>query len=114
MFELDVERYGSLAVARFSGDMTLSDAVRLRQALEDVMLDDNVVDLVLDLEDVGAVDHSGLGALVAASTIGRAWGKQLMIFRPADNLKAFMEKAEILTFFPMLDDENDLFARIPE
>lgn len=59
-----VDRTQGVAAARLSGDLDIvtSDAVR-RELVE--LVDDGHHDLSLDLADVGFVDSSGLGVLVA-------------------------------------------------
>ncbi len=114
MFELKFERYGPITVARFSGDMVLETAVQLRSQLEEALKTTKVKDVALDLAEVGKIDTTGLGALVGASTSGRAWGKRLMLYRPAQHVIDMLEYSEISGFFPLLDDEDELRARLPD
>lgn len=113
MFELKFERYGPITVAHFSGDMVLETAVQLRSQLEEALKTAKVKDVALDLAAVEKVDTTGLGALVGASTSGRARGKRLMLYRPAPHVLKMLENSEISGFFPLLDDEDDLLARLP-
>lgn len=113
MFELELERYGQITVAHFKGDMVLETAVQLRSRLEEALKTPKVKDVALDLTTVGNIDSTGLGALVGASTSARAMGKRLMLYRPAPNVLDMLERSEISGFFPLLDDEDELRARLP-
>ena len=112
MYTLNIERYENIIVARFHGDLVLSSAVSLRRELEAVLKNTKVKDLALDLSMTGKVDTSGIGALVGACTTARARGKRLMLYAPAPHVLKTLEDAEISAFFPMVEDDTDLKARM--
>lgn len=114
MYSLDVERYENIVVGRFHGDLVLDNAVALRSDLDLVIKSIKVKDLALDLSKAGKVDTSGIGALVGACTSARSRGKRLMLYSPAPHVLKTLNDAEISGFFPMVEDEGDLKARIQQ
>jgi anti-anti-sigma factor len=61
-----IDQSGDTVVTRAAGDLDILSADQLKQQLADLVdADDGVATLVLDMADVGFVDSSGLGALVA-------------------------------------------------
>lgn len=114
MYNLDVERYENIIVGRFHGDLVLDNAVALRSDLDLVIKSTKVKDLALDLSKAGKVDTSGIGALVGACTSARSRGKRLMLYSPAPHVIKTLADAEISGFFPTVEDEADLRARIQQ
>ena len=114
MYQLTLERFEHLLITRFIGDLTLPESVSLRQELEQIVAQEKAKDIVFDLALVDKVDNSGLGVLVAVSTIARSYGKRLILYRPAEELNAALERAAIAGFFPLLEDDEDLLAVMPD
>ena len=114
MYQLMVERFDHLLIARFRGDLTLPTAVSLRQDLEQIVKLEKAKDIVFDLAMVNEVDNSGLGVLVAVSTYARSYGKRLILYRPTEFVSAALGKASIAGFFPLLEDDEDLLAVMPD
>lgn len=112
MYALEVECYERLTLLRFAGDMTLPHAVQLRSELERALKHSKAKDIVLDLGLTRAVDNSGLGALVGASTSALSWGKRLMLYSPTQDVQRTLEQCEISGFFPMIDSAHDLKSRL--
>ena len=114
MYQLSFERYEHLIITRFIGDLTLPNAVNLRQDLEQAIQQEKAKDLIFELSMVENADNSGLGVLVAISTFARSYGKRLMLSRPTPKINAMLEEAEIAGFFPMLEDDEALLALMPD
>ena len=72
MYQLSFERFEYILVARLIGDLTLPNAVSLRQDLEQAVLQEKAKDIIFDLSTVEKADNSGLGVLVAISTFARS------------------------------------------
>ena len=114
MYQLKLERFDHLLIARFLGDLTLPDAVSLRQDLEQVVKQEKAKDIVFDLALVNEVDSSGLGVLVSVSTFARSYGKRFVLYRPTPSLNTALEQASIAGFFPLLEEDEDLLAMMPD
>ena len=114
MYQLTLERFEHLIITRFIGDLTLPQAVSLRQDLEQIVTQEKAKDIIFDLALVIEVDNSGLGVLVAVSTFARSYGKRLILCRPTAALHAALEQAAIAGFFPLLEDDEELLAMMPD
>jgi len=114
MYQLTLERFDHLLIARFLGDLTLPEAVSLRDDLEQIVKQEKAKDIIFDLALINEVDNSGLGVLVAVSTFARSYGKRLVLYRPTANLNTALEQASIAGFFPLLEDDEDLLAVMPD
>ena len=114
MYQLTLERFDHLVIARFIGDLTLPEAVCLRQDLEQTVKHEKAKDIIFDLAMVNKVDNSGLGVLVAVSTFARSYGKRLILYRPTASMNKALEQAAIAGFFPLLEDDEDLLAVMPD
>jgi anti-sigma B factor antagonist len=114
MYRLDFERFEHILIARFRGNLTLPNAVALRHEMEQAILREHAKDIIFDLALVERADNSGLGVLVAVSTFARSYGKRLMLCRPTDKLNAMFAEAAITGFFPLLEDDVELLAVMPD
>lgn len=73
-----VDRSASAASARLSGDLDIVTSDEVKRALIE-LIDAGQVALTLDLSDVGFVDSSGLGVLVAVHRHAEARGGRFVI-----------------------------------
>lgn len=114
MYQLSFERFDHILVTRFLGDLTLPNAVALRHELEQAVTREKAKDIIFDLALVDKADNSGLGVLVAVSTFARSYGKRLMLCRPTEEFTAMLDQAAIAGFFPLLEDDEELLALLPD
>lgn len=114
MFELEIIRHGKVSLVNMRGEMQIADAVDLRSQLESVIKASTAKDIALNLCDVKHVDSSGLGALVGASATARTLGKRLMLYKPSPEVNWQLEHSDIAGFFPLVEDEEDLLARLAQ
>jgi len=114
MYQLMLERFDHLLIAHLIGNLTLPAAVSLRHELQQVVTQERVKDIILDLTLVEEVDNSGLGALVATSTFARSYGKRLILCHTAGKVSESLKQAAIDGFFPLLEDDEDLLAVMPD
>jgi anti-anti-sigma factor len=114
MYQLTLERFDHLLIARFIGPLTLPHAVSLREELTQIMKQEKAKDIIFDLAMTSEVDNSGLGVLVAASTLAHTCGKRLVLCRPTEEVTEALKQASIAGFFPLLEDDEDLLAIMPD
>ena len=109
MAHLELDDHGNILVATLTGELTLANATEVRSELERLFARKGVSDVVLDLGAVSFMD-----TLVAASTKARSMGRRLLLYRPTAEAVHTMETAQLTGFFPILDDEEDLLALLPD
>jgi anti-sigma B factor antagonist len=73
-----VDRSAGEATARLSGDLDIVTSDDVKRELAD-LLDEGAGTLTLDLSDVGFVDSSGLGVLVALHRHAEARGARFVV-----------------------------------
>lgn len=73
------------SVVAVTGEVDVSNAARLREAL-DARLADHVAELVVDLSEVSYIDSTGIGVLVGAAHRAEDAGKALRVLRAQDNV----------------------------
>jgi anti-sigma B factor antagonist len=73
-----VDQAGGSAVTRLSGDLDIMTSVEVKRDLA-LLVDAGHVALQLDLSEVGFVDSSGLGALVAIHQHAEAQGGSFVV-----------------------------------
>ena len=73
-----VDQGGGSAVTRLSGDLDIMTSVEVKRDLA-LLVDAGHVALQLDLSEVGFVDSSGLGALVAIHRHAEAQGGSFVV-----------------------------------
>lgn len=100
---LELERVGSSAVLRASGELDAFVAPELRLALRE-QADDPAVDvLVLDLSRVGFLDSAALGAVVGALRAMRERGGELRVVPPSSAAARIFELTSldrVLALYP--------------
>jgi anti-sigma B factor antagonist len=114
MHQLTVDHFDHLLVTHLTGDLTLPEAVSLRKELERIVTREKVKDIILDLRMVEEVDSSGLGVLVAMSTLARSHGKRIVLYQSPEIVLEALKQSSIDGFFPLLEDDADLLAVMPD
>jgi anti-sigma B factor antagonist len=80
-----IERHGDVQVVRLAGEVDISNAGRLEEAISDAVPNDAAA-LVLDLSDTGYLDSAGIRMLfeLAQRLVGRR--QSLAVVVPPDSL----------------------------
>jgi anti-sigma B factor antagonist len=114
MYQLTLERYDKLLITHLRGDLTLPNAVSLRQELEKIAKREKGKDIVLHLALVENVDNSGLGVLGATTTAARSPGKRLVWYQAPEKVLEALKQASLDGFFPLLEEDEDLLLVMPD
>ncbi|HWR23159.1 MAG TPA: anti-sigma factor antagonist [Feifaniaceae bacterium] len=77
--ELEATRKGQRLKVRLSGELDHHSADRVREALDALIADATVKDLVLDLSGVSFMDSSGLGVVLGRYRALSARGGRLLL-----------------------------------
>lgn len=101
-----------LKVVRMTQDMSINNAVNLREKLTTLLTRMDMPDVVFDMTDVRHVDGAGLGALTAAYTAGLIFGHAMFIYNPSPVMEALMDELDLTGFFPLIKSESELLSRV--
>jgi len=88
--EIDVTQSSGVAIVAPSGDLDMATVQDVRRALAG-LLDRGQSRLLVDLDDVGYIDSSGIGALIGAMKQARAAGGDVRLCALQDDVRAIFE-----------------------
>ncbi len=93
--DIDVTRAQDIAVVAPHGDLDMAAADQMRRTLTE-LVDKGDRKLLIDLQHVGYIDSSGMGALVAAMKHVRATGGDLRLCALQDDVRAIFEMTRLI------------------
>ena len=107
--ELTINRResGDVAILDLSGRLVMgAEATRLREELM-TLVNARQPKVLLNLEGLGFVDSSGMGALVGTASAAKALGVQLKFVKPSATLRKVLEIAHLTHILDIREDEQD-------
>jgi len=93
--DIDVTRAQDITVVMPRGDLDMAAADQMRRTLTE-LVDKGDRKLLIDLEHVGYIDSSGMGALVAAMKHARNTGGDLRLCALQDDVRAIFEMTRLI------------------
>jgi anti-anti-sigma factor len=88
---LDCELRGTTAAVALEGDLDMAAAFKLESAIERVVSQHDVDELVLDLGGVGFIDSAGLGSLLSTHERLNDLGIKSEITRPSEAVQRVLD-----------------------
>ena len=107
---IDVEREGAATVLVLRGDLDLSTAGQLRDALVEVI--DDGARTVIDLEAVDFLDSAGLGILVGGLKRARTHGGELELVCSSHGVLKPIEITGLDRVFTIYSSREEALAKI--
>lgn len=108
MENLRIEKKNRALVAMLEGEMTLDVTSSIRERLSAAMQKGGFDCLVLDLEQVGFIDSSGIGLLVSLSSQIEGDEKSFYLYRPGQQVARTLELVQLKKYFKVLQTEDEL------
>jgi anti-sigma B factor antagonist len=100
-------RNGQVAIIDLDGKLTLGEgSVSLRESVR-ALLSDGHKHILINLEDVGYMDSSGLGELVSAFATARRQDATLKLLKLTQRVQGLLQLTKLLTVFETFDTEED-------
>lgn len=112
MESLHVTRKDETLYIGYDGEITIEDTAELKRTIEG-LLGEPYGSVVMDLSKVGFMDSSGIGFLVALNTRVQNAGKKFYLFRPSQQVKKTLELVQLIRFFEIAEDEEELTTLLP-
>jgi len=110
---LTIERREPALILRLSGELAQSVPPALREQVAQALDDDAFDIVVFDLSAVFSLDSTGIGFLVAQNTRAKGRCKAMYLLQPSQSVRKALELVQLMDFFSVLDDEDDLEALLP-
>lgn len=105
---------GPFHLARFTGDLTIDNAVQLGKDLETIFRQDKDAEFVFDLSHAGETDAAGVGTIISVAAKARGKGCRIYLYAPVAHVQQVMEQLQVTDFFPLIENEADLLSRLPD
>ncbi|MEZ0577057.1 STAS domain-containing protein [Halodesulfovibrio aestuarii] len=106
-------RLGSALILLYKKDLTHELCQPLKEHFETLIAVQDYQHVVLDLSELGAVDESGLHLLVYLNSRVRGHGKILHILSPPRHFLELLQKKQLLRFFNLFRNEDDMLSSLP-
>lgn len=102
--ELTTREEGRVTIVTVHGDLVIGEPESTFKKTVTRLLEEGNVNLLVDLERVGFLDSSGLGALVRALTNSQKEGGQTKLLRPGPQVRKLLEMTKLDSVFELHDD----------
>jgi len=93
--DIEVTRSAAITVVVPKGDLDMAAADQMKRVLSG-LVNEGSVKLLVDLGNVGYIDSSGMGALVATLKVARAAGGDLYLCALQDDVRAIFEMTRLI------------------
>ena len=103
---LDITRRDDAAVVKVSGSVTISQAERLRETLEQLAAE-RVPVMVLDLEAMDFICSLGLGAVISGHLKCRHHRGQIKLVKPVPAVRELLETTRLTKLFGIHDSVQE-------
>lgn len=102
--ELQTHEDGSVTVLTVTGDLVIGDAESTFKKTVTRLLEEGHTRLLVDLQGVGFLDSSGLGALVRALTQSQKEGGQTKLLHAGPQIRKLLQMTKLDSVFEIHDD----------
>ncbi len=108
--DLSIRKRGAIQVMQLRGDLRLGEALDQFNGAANELLESGEVRLVVNLEEIGMLDSSGIGALMKLLTSATKRGGALKLVNPSPLALKTLKLVGLLTLFPVFPDEEQAVA----
>lgn len=98
--ELKVRKSSDIYIIDINGEMDLYNSFRLKELIVK-MLDRKVSKFVINMENVGYIDSSGIGALIYVCSTIKKLNLKLLIVNVRGAVKKVIELTKLMGYFPI-------------
>lgn len=106
-------RLGSALVLLYENDLTHETCQPVREHFETLVAIQDYQHVVVDLSSLGTIDESGLHLLVYLTSRVRGHGKILYILSPPRHFLELLHEKQLLRFFNLFRNEDDMLSSLP-
>ena len=102
--DLTTREDGRVTILTVNGDLVIGEAESAFKKAVMRLLEEGHVNLVVDLQGVGFLDSSGLGALVRALTNSQKEGGQTKLLHAGPQIRKLLEMTKLDSVFEIHED----------
>lgn len=99
---------GAHKIVRVNGDIDLYNVGDLKRSVFEIIDEGEVQSLVIDMANVGYIDSSGVGALVAAQKKMKTSGGKFGLLALTEDVLNILRLATLDQFFKIYENESQL------
>jgi anti-anti-sigma regulatory factor len=107
-----IARRGDFAIARPDVPLTIQHSAAIKENLTNLAEMEGLREVALDLSRIEKADPTGIGELMYGTTIFRANGRKLYIYRPSRTVNSLLEELEVSRMFPQIPDAEALIGHL--
>ncbi|MFV0423282.1 STAS domain-containing protein [Oleidesulfovibrio sp.] len=107
---LRIEQQGDILHMGIDGELTQQAVPQIRKRCDKLLEASVFTHLVVDLSEVPFIDSSGIGLLVSVNSRLKGSGKHMVLFRPSDQAIKTLHLVQLLDFFTIVKNEDDLLV----
>ncbi|MEM9555814.1 MAG: STAS domain-containing protein [Acidobacteriota bacterium] len=112
--EITNRREEGVEILDLDGKLTIGEGdVKLRDEVQD-LLDRGAKKLLLNLQDVRAIDSSGLGELIRTKATANRVGATIKLLHVEDKVQQILEMTRLIGVFDNYNEEIDALASFRE
>ncbi len=111
---LHVDRTNSTLFFRLRGSITLEHTQALKREADAALSQAGLDTVIVDLSRTDSLDSSGIGFLVTMNTGAKKKGMQLYLLQPGPQIRKTLEMVQLLDYFQIMDNEDELWAVISD
>ena len=111
METLDFKVKDGYCLIKYRGELTLDVVEDLKTEILNFLNEHNEKSIVFDLSEISFMDSSGIGFLVHLNNKNRTQNKKLFLFRPSDAVKKTLSLVNLINFFDIVEEEEDIDLR---
>ncbi len=104
------ERKDDIVILRINEDINFENAGEIKKFIVNLAEQEKVVKFIIDLENVGFIDSSGLGTLVSSYTFLKKLNGVLKIVNVNDNIAELFHLTRLDSFFEVYSDLDQAIA----
>ncbi len=108
--DISIREDGRVRIVSVNGDLVIGESESSFKRTVTRLIDDGHVEILIDCNQIGMVDSTGLGALVRTLTTAQKEGGQAKLLSPPPNLRKLLEMTQLDSVFDIHQDLEEAVA----
>jgi anti-sigma B factor antagonist len=109
--ELKIRKNNTIYIIDISGEMDLYNSYKIKELLLK-MIEKKIENFIINLDEVGYIDSSGIGALIYITSTIRKMNLRMAITNVKGSVKRVIELTKLTSFFPIAANLEEAIKRV--